>query len=431
MYTDENMNYEDSYEENNEKSNYENNNGSIWTLLGRILIIFLCLLLIIWIVSKFVGGNGNKKYENNGMVLNNNLDTIRLAGEKYFFLEDHLPVNENDTISIGLGEMNAKSMVSEIKDYQDRACSVESNESYITIKKTNIAYELIIKLTCSSEQKEITYYYDLESQKCLSCDGRTYMNEDLSKEEEKEPIDEEKDEKQTEIDKLDINCKTWSPWTSIRINDSLLAVRTRTLVRGYRISTEKYNTIYGPWSAWSETPISEHDDIEIEQKEELVSKWSENKTTTSYIANSKNIKVISAETTGTSKSCTTSYKTVRDKKVSAEKYYSLNKDGLVIAVHDTYYDVTCGENCKQNYAKVYDITYKKKTTSCIGGDQITTYTYQELGLEKVMMYRYRTVSKEIIKDEGIYTDWVEKLSEGYVKIDEKIEYSYKDTSCKG
>ena len=93
MYTEDNMAYNDNYEENNYVES--NNNNSIWGLLLRILIIFVCLLLVIWIISKFIGG---KKVENDGVVFNNNLDTIRLASEKYFFLEDNLPKEENGSV---------------------------------------------------------------------------------------------------------------------------------------------------------------------------------------------------------------------------------------------------------------------------------------------------------------------------------------------
>jgi len=82
MYTEENMSY-NNYEENYEDSNYNDKGSSIWTLLLRILIIFLCLLLVIWIISKLVGG---KKVVNDGTVFAENLKTIQYASEKYFFL---------------------------------------------------------------------------------------------------------------------------------------------------------------------------------------------------------------------------------------------------------------------------------------------------------------------------------------------------------
>lgn len=430
MYTEENMTYNDNYDDEYIENNTDGNNGSIWTLLLRILIIFLCLLLIIWIISKFVGG---KKINNDGVVFNNNLDTIRLASEKYFFIGNNLPENENDSITISLSEMNTKGLVSEVKDYENKVCSTKSDESFATIKKTNIAYELVVKLTCNKEQKEITYYYDLENMECLSCNGNTYMDgtlADSNDQEEEDNSNEFTDTELDEIDKLNINCNNWSPWTSIKIEDNRLIVKTRTLYKGYKTTTDGIKTTYGEWSSWSETPIAETSGIEVETKDEVIEKWSDNKTTTSYITNSDTIKVISASSVGTEKNCSTSWKQVRET-VSASKYFDLNEDGLVIAVHDTYYDKECDNNCNTNYQKVYDITYKKKSTSCTGGDKITMYTYQELEKVSVKMYRSRTVKTENVKGETIYSDWVSKLEKGYIKTDEKIEYSYKDTSCKG
>lgn len=423
MYTEENLDYND-YDYQYEDSKDNNGGSSIWTLLLRILIIFLCLLLIIWIVSKFIGGN--KKVNNDGVVLNNNLDTMRLAAEKYFFIEDNLPSNEDDSITIGLKEMNDRDLVAEVKDFQNNTCSTSSNESYVTVKKTNIAYELIVKLTCNKEQKEVIYYYDLESKECLSCNGNTYMDGNLVIEDSKDEYEDLTDEENEEIDKLNINCNNWSPWTSIKIDDSLLIVKTRTLYKGYK---EVNKTVYGEWSSWSETPVEAKDGIEVETKEEIVSKWSEDKVTTDYITNSEIVKVVSATSTTSDKSCSTSYKEVREK-VSASKYFDLNDDNLVIALHDTYYENKTTDG-KTKLEKVYDITYKKKKTTCSGGSSVTVYTYQELIQEPVTMYRYRTVEEQSLKDDRIYTEWVEKLEDGYIKTEEKIEYSYKDTTCKG
>ncbi len=431
MYTEDNMEdreYEDNYEESNENKN------SIWTLLLRIIIILLCVLLFIWILSRFIGGDKTDK--NDGTILNNNLNAIRLSAEKYFFMQNNLPQNENDTITLSLLDMNNKNLVSEIKDYQGNVCAKNANESFATLKKTNYAYILTVKLTCDSEQKEVTYYYDLKDYECLSCNGNTYMdgnnnNQENSQDDKQDNQGNENDAKNDEIiANLNINCNTWSPWTSIKIDDSHLLVKTRTLYKGKKTTVDGVKITYGPWSAFSETPIAAADNLEVETKDEVVTIWSDNKTTTDYIANTDSIKVISATTTGSEKECHSSEKKVREK-VSASKYQSLNKQGLVVAVHDTYYEKECTTDCETCYKKVYDITYKKKTTSCTGGNKVTTYTYQELTSKTVKMYRSRAVIEEQVKGETVYTDWVEKLEEGYIKTEEKTEYSYKDTVCKG
>jgi len=404
MYTEENMDYVDNYNEENNQEYNDDNGVSYGTILIRILIIFVCLLLVIWLISKLVGG---KKIVNDGTVLNNNIDTIRLASEKYFFLNNNLPELNGESITITLTELKGQNLISEIKDYKGNTCGKEANTSYATLKKTDVAYELKIKLTCDEEQKEVTYYYDLETGECLSCNGNTYMDGSLVLGGNNNTDDEEKDP----ADDLDINCNSWSKWTTTKLNDDKLLVRTRTLLKGYKLTEGTVKVVYGNWSSYTETPITPSENIEVEVKEETKSVWSGNKTTTKKISDSDTIKVISKNAKND-----TYTKTVREK-ISLSEYARLKNDGAEVTVHDTYHE---------NGTLVYDISYKKEVSG-----KVTVYTYQELKTEKVNMYRYRTVTQEVVKGETVYTDWVEKLPEGYSKSDELIQYSYKDTSCKG
>lgn len=425
MYAEDNMSYNDDYEESYLENN-NSNKSSIWSLLLRILIIFLCIILVIWIISKFVSG---KKVENDGVVFNNNIDSLRLASEKYFFIEDNLPKN-NEEITISLREMNDKGLVSEIKDYKNNACSVIENESYSSLKKTDVAYTLTVKLTCNEEEKEYLYHYDLENGKCLSCDGNTYMDGNTFVLVEDTYNDNLTVEENEEINKLNINCNDWSDWTDIDLDNDKLLVRTRKLYKGSKTIPAGVEKVYGEWSEYFETEIPQIDGLEVEVKEEVKENWSEEKTTTDYITNSDTIKVISASSSGGGSSCKTTTKEVRAK-LSASEYASYNSKGLIVALHDTYYDNTNCDDNKTCYKKVYDATYKKQTKSCTSSPSVTTYVYQELTQESVKLYRYRIVTTREVQGETLTTDWVEKLEDGYTKIDEKTQYSYKDTVCKG
>ena len=438
MYTEENMSY-NSYDENYEENNYNDNKGSsIWSLLLRILIIFLCLLLVIWIISKFVGG---KKVKNDGVVFEENVTAVQYASEKYFFLQNNLP-KENESITISLKEMNDKGLIQEVKDYKNNTCSTDVNESFATLKKTDFAYVLTLKLTCNEENKEEVIYYDLKTGECLSCGGITYMDgsslvigsEETEKDETENDQEFENDnidvEENKELEKLNINCNEWSDWTDINLNNDKLLVRTKKLYKGTKTTTAGFEPVYGEWSDYTETPIPQLEGLEVEIKEEVKEVWSEEKTTTDYITNSDTIKVITATTTNGSSSCNTVTKQVRAK-LSASEYANYNSKGLIVAVHDTYYNMDCDDDCNTCYKKVYDVTYKKQTKSCSNSTPVTTYTYQELTQSPVTLYRYRTVAKQEVKGETITTDWVEKLEDGYTKTDEKIVYSYKDTVCKG
>ena len=424
MYTEENMEYNDNYD-----NNYNDDKMPIGKLLVRILIIFVCLLLAIWLISKIIGG---KKVVNDGTVFNNNLENIHLASEKYFFIENHLP-KENETITISLKEMNKEGLIEEVYDYQNKACSTNENESFASLTKTASAYELTIKLTCSEEQKEVTYHYDLETYKCLSCTGNTYMDGSLVLDNEDETNNDSSDNnnnnnsndnndndnnEDNSYQNLGINCNSWSDWTTIKLDDKNLEVRTRTLYKGYKTTESSEKIIYGPWSEYSETVITPSDTLEVEVKQEYVNTWSENKTTTSYISDSDTIRVIDTNTTGGERTCKTVKKEVRAT-ITASEYAKYNSQGLIVAVHNKFLNPSR-----------YDVTYIKKSQSCSTSDSITIYTYQELISTPVNYYRSRTITKEVIQGETIYTNgWVEKLEEGYTKTDELVEYSYKEAVC--
>lgn len=425
MYTEENMSYDSNYDDNYSENNYsDNKRSSIWGLLLRILIIFLCLLLVIWIISKFVGG---KRVLNDGTVFNKNIDAFQFASEKYFFLQNNLP-KENDSITISLKDMNDKGLIEEVKDYKNNVCSTNTNDSFATLERTNIAYMMTLKLTCNEEEKEKILYYDLENGECLTCGGNTYMDGSSLVIGSEENTD--NDLENTEFENLNINCNNWSDWTDTNFDNDKLIVRTKKLYKGTKTTTDGFETVYGEWSNYIETPIPQIEGIEVETKEELKEAWSEEKTTTEYITNSETIKVITATTTPGGSSCRTVTKNVRAK-LSTSEYANYNSKGLIVAVHDTYYNTDCGKDSKSCYQKVYDVTYKKQTKSCSSSPDVTTYTYQELATTPVMLYRYRTVTQKPVKGETITTDWVEKLEDGYIKTDEKTVYSYKDTVCKG
>lgn len=438
MYTEENMEYNDNYVENE-----EDNKGSIWTLLLRIVIIFVCLLLVIWLVSKLMSGRNS---ENDDKVFAKNFNDVQLASEKYFFIEKNLPEKDGESITITLQDMNNKGLVAKVFDKDGKACDTSSNASYATLTKTSAAYELKIKLTCEDERSEKTHYYAINNYECLTCTDETYMDGSLVLEDSEIEEDTETD---TEVggtsggntiiedaNDLEIKCNEWSDWTTIKLNDSKLQVRTRTLYKGYKVLSGKENITYGEWSDWSTTKVEASDKLEVEVKKEEkeIETWSANKTTTDYSQIKDKVANGTIKVVDTKSSSTGGYykESTATKEVSASEYQSLNAKGQVISVLDTYYKVDCTEDCNSCYTKVYKIKYKTKTW--VSGSSVTTYTYQEkeLAKESVDLYRYRTISKEITEGEKIYTEnWVEKLEEGYIKTEERVEYSYKDTVCKG
>ena len=340
MYTEDNRDFDDNYDDN-----YENNNDSFHytKLIIKILIIAICVIIVIWLIYKLIGLSKNN-IKNDGTVFNNNVKTIKSASEKYFFEDNNLPQNVDDTLTITLGELTSLGRVDTIRDYKNRACSTNRDASYSKLLKTKTYYELKVKLTCDEETKEYTYYYNLQ--------------------------EEDKNDEDEEIRNLNINCNNWSDWTDKKLSDSSLLVRTRTLVKGYKVvGTE--TTTYGPWSEWSTTVATPSDTLEVESKEETIVAWSANKETTDKISNSDTIRIIDTKTTEGDYTC---YNKKVEEKVTAdvtyEEYYDLLDKGLVVSLNNTYWKKANGQ-----YVNVYNVTYKKVTTKKVcSRSKITTYT---------------------------------------------------------
>ena len=397
MYTEDNRDFDEEYEEEDNRSSFP-----YTKLIIKILIIFVCLLLAIWIISKLVGGSRKAENKNDGTIFNNNIQELKKSAEEYFF-NDNLPQNIGDTKTISLGELNSLNKIKELRDYNDKVCSKEADKSYASITRKDLYYELKVKLTCDEENKEYIYYYELENN-----------NEDNNDD--------------NEIYDLNINCKTWTEWTDKKLNDNSLLVRTRTLIKGYKIIGEETIT-YGPWTEWTNEVINSSDTLEVETKEELDVIWSENKTTTSKISNSDTIKIIDTKTTNNGTSCynKTTYENAIGTFTQSE-YTKLEAKGLIVSLKDSYW-----VRDNNGYHKEYKAVYKKETTKKVCSDNyVTTYTYQELITANVIKYRSRTITKGLINTKVVYTDYVETLPKDYIKVDgsEKTQYSYKTTVCK-
>lgn len=431
MFTEDNNFYDD-----NQNENYDNEYNSMEMtsepyeeddkkkfpfkdVIIKVLIVFGCLLLVIWLVSLVKGGKKSVVL-NDGQVLESNIEKIRLASEEYFFIGKNYPTKEKDEKTVSISDLG----IQEVKDYNGKVCSNDTSSTYVKLLKSDIAYELTINLTCPEEVKNIVFYYDLKNGKCLSCNGNTKMDGSLSLDDDKN--DNSNDSNNSNNNNVNISCDDWSSWTTTKINDDNVLVKTRVIFKGYKKTPGNVVINYGKWSDWSDTLIVPNETLEVETNSEVVSAWSENKTTTNPVTASDTLKVLDVQTTGGGQSCSNVSTNVRAD-LTASTYQQYMASGLVVKLNKVYNKKVDGK-----YVLLYDTTYKKYTKKCSTNPTVTTYTYQELVSTTVTKYRSRAIIKVQERDTVDYTDYVETLPNGYTKVDgsEITQYSYKYNVCK-
>ena len=431
MFTEDNNFYDD-----NQNENYDNEYNSMEMtsepyeeddkkkfpfkdVIIKVLIVFGCLLLVIWLVSLVKGGKKSVVL-NDGQVLESNIEKIRLASEEYFFIGKNYPTKEKDEKTVSISDLG----IQEVKDYNGKVCSNDTSSTYVKLLKSDIAYELTINLTCPEEVKNIVFYYDLKNGKCLSCNGNTKMDGSLSLDDDKN--DNSNDSNNSNNNNVNISCDDWSSWTTTKINDDNVLVKTRVIFKGYKKTPGNVVINYGKWSDWSDTLIVPNETLEVETNSEVVSAWSENKTTTNPVTASDTLKVLDVQTTGGGQSCSNVSTNVRAD-LTASTYQQYMASGLVVKLNKVYNKKVDGK-----YVLLYDTTYKKYTKKCSTNPTVTTYTYQELVSTTVTKYRSRAIIKVQERDTVDYTDYVETLPNGYTKVDgsEMTQYSYKYNVCK-
>ena len=427
MYSDENSLYNYQYDDNNEYSNNNNTNSSKGIII-KIIIIILCIILLIWLfglLKESKNNNNNVVYDVN--VHNNNITSVRLSAEEYFFINNNLP-KENNVKTISLQTLINEKLSKTIIDANSKVC--DNTKSVVSLNKQNTSYVMRINLSCSTNEKEEVFYYDYDTHKCINCNGKTYMTG-----EEKENDNNSNNEINTSY-----SCTEWSNWQVERVNDDSLTERSRVVVRAIKKGQKEEVITYGNWSDYTTTPIVANDSIEVETKTESRSSYGKVMTTEKDITGNRNIKIInkSKEADKVVKYCPNGYS------LQGNKCYGKIKSGDLDYKKYATYDVINKGNVevkteKDNNGK-YILVYKNcryrdvvpATLEVIEGK--TTYTYQKKVNNHVTYYRFRTVTKELKGENDVITDdYYEEnnLPLGYEKYpgSERTEYSYKLTTC--
>ena len=397
----------DLYEDElNEAVYYENRKSIIF----KIVIIILCIILLIWLISAL---KSNHNSSDNGQIHNANVAKMRLASEKYLFIN-----NKAKKSYVDLYTLKNNNLIGDIVDANNKVCSTNKTNSKLT--KENGQYKLTVALSCSTNDKEEVFYYHGDTLACLNCNGQTNMDGRNN------PIDDKEDENggnKNDSDNVpddssesrDFSCINWTPWSKDRIYDSSLIERTKTLVLGVKKGNPNPTVVYGDWSDYTTTPLTPSDTLEVETKVQEHSVWSNNKESNTPISESSTIRIISVENDNS----------VKVGNITFTDYHS----GKYNILNDKCERVSTLQNSEGKYVLTYVNCQYTENNS-----QPTKYIYQELETVYTTLYRSRTITIVDNPTEDIYTDKKyeeSELPEGFVKVEgsEETYYSYKLATC--
>lgn len=409
MYTEENeFDYADY---NNDKNNKKFNKN----LIIKAILIVICLVIILFLVFKLKNSGNNYNNNNNNnddninneniaLVFDNNFQSLREVGEKYFFEQGKIPtIQDNEKIVKVINLIN-DGVISEIYDYDGSKCNY--NTSYVSVTKNDNDYLMKVKLECPSMENYAEYYYDLEFN-CLTCNGEVYDPEDNT--------DDENNDNDNGNDTI-LVCDEWSDWTTDYIEDSSLDTEIRILIKAY-----KDNIIYGEWSTPTTVKPTETEGIEIKtytqvEKVTEYTEWSSESTTKPESKDGREIQTNSVKEPYSSTSCknvTSTYtKVVTGWDSSAKKCTS------VLGSFGKYECVYTKTKRKCSTTKKYNTVIYYSYRDQIEKDQEVTY------------YQTRTVTAGT----PIYTDYIleSEIPSGYTKVEgsERIEYRYREKCTK-
>lgn len=380
-------------------------------IIIKIVLIVLCVLALIWLFKLLKGSNNNSNtIVYNDSLHDSNITTVRLAAERYFFINDNLPKGSN-VKTISLQTLINEKLANSIVDGNNKVC--DNTKSVISMNKDNSTYLMRINLSCSTKEREEKFYYDYVTHNCINCNGKTYM------------VDGKVDENVEEVESY--SCLEWSDWKDNKVYDETLTERTRILVKGIKKGTEKVNITYGEWSDYTTTPIKKTDDIEVQVKK--VATGSGPKVVTKVVKTPD--RVVTGCPSGYTQQGNKCYGSVQKGNLSHKEF------GNYDVTNRASVEVTTEKNSQGKYEVVYkNCTYRPVTDVVKTVVPGTTKTYTEkVGTTSyITYYRSRTVTKEVTSEGDIITDDYyeeDKLPEGYVKYpgSEKTQYSYKLTTC--
>lgn len=250
---------------------YEEENRTGFILKDILLQVFLVVIFVFILVWLFP----TKKYVDNKIdssldpiyqeFFNTHLETMKEAGKSYF-TKERLPKKVGDKVTLTLGDMLDKKLITSFVDSNQKQCNLTS--SYIEVTKMDKEYTMKVNLSCSDKSD-----YILVNLGCYNyCDSVSENKESTN------------------------NSTTIKPTTT-----------NKTYQYEYKLVTPAHYTDWSTWSKWSTKKVASNNYTQIDTKEvrEVVS-------TTKVLVDKVNAKkeVVDSYNAGTETSivCPTGYK---------------------------------------------------------------------------------------------------------------------------
>ena len=458
-YTNQNNGYYGNGYYDEEANSYAHNNNNKKSFIIKIIIILVCVAILVWLILILKKKNNNIAYNPNAHV--ENVEKVRLASEKYFFIDGNMP-KANETKTVSVKTLIDKSLVSEIIDANKNVC--DSNKSVSSIKEEGSVYVLRIRLSCSTDEQEEIFYYNKNTYVCQNCNGNTYMDKAVKNDDKKDDNNKQSSDSNNSSNSSNsssnngsYSCKEWSDWSDTKDTTSqpgLLNERTRVVVLGVKAvvgpstitkSCTEYTKDVQSTSKGKTIPTTKkvsESKGELEVRETLEDVWVD-KESTVPVAASNTIRLTGTRNVSgsTYTTCPSGYHESGNKCVSNSttkgnltymEYNSGNYD--IVNKPCDYMDTIKNKDGKYEYVYVGCLYHTIKNPIKHSTEGYTVYTYQEFQSQKVKYQRYCTNVEQPGQSTLEYTkDYYEedKLPDGYSKASgtEKIQYSYMLKSC--
>lgn len=396
--------YIEDYDTEEEIQEEKDENRFLKNLLKVLVIIFIVLLILL-LVTKC------SKKDNN---YDSNVNKVRLASEKYYFLDENY---KNEYIETNLNTLINKNYLDKVVDSNGNSCDLTN--SIVSMNEDGENYIMNVHLICGKNNKENKFLYRKEDKKCTNCGKDTYMDGSLET-------------------KYNLSCTEFSEYSTKKLNDNGLEERVKTMVIAYKPGYSNTETTYSNWGNWTDKKINPSTNIEVDTKVVTLDNWSEEKTTTVKPIESSTLKITDTKTT-TSTVCT-NYKTSCPSGYSSENNKCVKKTYKTYKYTDfiklsTSKQRDCSANGNKTWSCVTNRSYIDKISTCTNYSTVTTtvYTYMENNIENKTQYRSRTKTVHTVTVPDQYTDLINKtdIPTGYkIKSGSEVNYySYKVKVC--
>ncbi len=433
----------------------ERNEFPIKDLLIKILFLALFVFLLLWLFP--IGRNKVELKPLTDQIFNGNVQAMKEAAKAYY-TNERLPKNVGSKVSMTLQEMLNRKLVLPFTDKNGESCDTQN--SYVEITRMDKEFSLKVYLSCNKQNDYVVEIMGCND-KCKVIDNDKTADNDkpvkpVKPDKPVKPVTPTKKTKTiTEYEyKRTISNSTWSAYTAwsdqYKAETDSLKRKEQTLVKGVKtVSHPYYNYLlsrqvlsdWSAWSTWSTTSQTEtyYKDVET-QTVDIITwldewyPWSD--WTTANVGATEHMKM--------------EYKLVATDPVYSNWAWSYNFTSTkVYSTYPTGYDSTNATTKYElvDYQGYYTYAVYKRTITPGSSYYLFRYSTQKSMTTKETQYRYRTRSYKTetkwssssyeagwtytgtIQYAGStysysYTDWLNKLPDGYSTYQTKKQYAY-------